>query len=391
MNETPRILIFDPFSGISGDMILGALIDIGVPPELLLEIVEGLGVKASLHVESASRGSLSAVRAVVHADDPQPLRHLEDVLEIVDSAPVAEGARENATAVFRRLAEVEGEVHGVPPEKIHFHEVGAVDAIVDVVGAAAGVDYLNVEGCFTRPVAVGRGWVSAAHGNLPLPAPATLRLLEGIPVVDASIEAELTTPTGAVILSVLTAGRPAPGIFVPRRSGYGAGARDPQTHPNVLRLFLAESQKPGPLYMIQADIDDMSPEYVPPLREALSAAGATDVWVHPIQMKKGRTGFRVEALVAPEIREKVARALFENSTTLGLRFWPVDREVLPRTVNRIEWRGFSIRIKISESAQGHVICKPEYDDITQAARALGLPPLSVRQEIEGLLKTRRES
>jgi uncharacterized protein (DUF111 family) len=143
--------------------------------------------------------------------------------------------------------------------------------------------------------------------------------------------------------------------------------------------------------MIQADIDDMSPEYLPSLLEALSSAGATDVWTHPVQMKKGRTGIRLEALVTQELREVIGQALFENSTTLGFRFWPIDREVLPRTVKRIEWRGFSIRIKSSESAQGHVICKPEYDDITQAARALGLPPLKVREEIESLLESKRES
>ena len=391
MDEPSRILIFDPFSGISGDMILGGLIDIGVPLEWLQEIVAGLGVEASLQADRVTRGGLSARRAIVRSREKQPPRHLEDVLRIVEAAPIEDAARETAAAAFRRLAEVEGEVHGLPAEKVHFHEVGAADAIVDIVGAAAGIGYLNIERCFTRPVAVGRGWVPAAHGNLPLPAPATLKLLEGIPVVDADMEAELTTPTGAVLLSVLTEGRSAPSSFIPRRSGFGAGERDPDTHPNSLRLVLAECDERGRLYLIQADLDDMSPEYLPPLRDALSAAGAVDVWTYPVQMKKGRTGFRVEALVAQELREKTTQALFENSTTLGLRFWPVDRQVLPRTVNRIQWRGFSIRIKISESAQGHVICKPEYEDITQAARALGLPPLKVQQEIESLLESKRES
>jgi len=391
MDQPSRILIFDPFSGISGDMILGALIDVGVPLEWLQEIVRGLDLQVSLEAERVTRGGLSARRAIVRSSGDQPLRHLEDVLEVVESAPIEDAARETAAAAFRRLAEVEGEVHGLPAEKVHFHEVGAADAIVDIIGAAAGIGYLNIERCFTRPVAVGRGWVSAAHGKLPLPAPATLKLLEGISVVDSEVEAELTTPTGAVLLSVFTGGQSAPSGFVPRRSGFGAGERDPDTHPNSLRLVLAEYDQRGRLCVIQADLDDMPPEYLPPLREALAAAGATDVWTYPVQMKKGRTGFRVEALVAQELREKVSLALFENSTTLGLRFWPVDRQVLPRTVNRIEWRGFSIRVKISESAAGHVICKPEYDDITQAARALGLPPLKVRQEIEGLLDSQRKS
>jgi uncharacterized protein (TIGR00299 family) protein len=393
MNEPSRILIFDPFSGISGDMILGGLLDIGVPLEWLQEIVAGLGVEATLEAESVTRGSLHAQRAhvVVSSSAEQPVRHLEDVLEIIESAPVENTARETAAAAFRRLAEVEGEAHGLPPERVHFHEVGAADAIVDIIGAAAGVGYLNVDRCYTRPVVVGRGWVSTAHGRLPLPAPATMKLLEGIPVVDSEMRAEMTTPTGAVLLSVLTDGRSAPRSFVPTKSGFGAGGRDPDTHPNSLRLVLAECREHGGLYMIQADIDDMSPEYLPSLLEALSSAGATDVWTHPVQMKKGRTGIRLEALVTQELREVIGQALFENSTTLGFRFWPIDREVLPRTVKRIEWRGFSIRIKSSESAQGHVICKPEYDDITQAARALGLPPLKVREEIESLLESKRES
>jgi uncharacterized protein (TIGR00299 family) protein len=383
--DRPLCLIFDPFAGISGDMVLGSLIDLGLPTEWLQDLVAQLPVKASVEIGAVSRGAIRAQRVRVDAPGPEPARHLDDLLEILNHAPVSGTARKWAAVAFRRLAEVEGAVHGIAPERVHFHEVGAADAIVDIIGAMAGVAELGVERCFTRPVAVGEGWVTAQHGALPVPAPATLRLLEGLPVRESGFEGELTTPTGAVLLSVLTQGARAPAGYVPLRSGFGAGHRDPATHPNCLRVILAALDPPADLYVVQADIDDMLPEYVPSLREALEEAGATDVWAYPVQMKKGRTGLRVEALVQDNRREEVARTLFSHSTTLGFRFWPVERQVLIRETKTIEWRGFPIRIKTSIHAEGHVTCKPEYDDIDKAARALGLPPLRVRQEIERLL------
>jgi hypothetical protein len=381
-------LIFDPFSGISGDMVLGSLIDLGLPTEWLRDLVAQLPVKASIEIGEVSRGAIRAQRVRVDAPGPEPARHLSDLLEILERAPVAAAVREKAGAAFQRLAQIEGAVHGIDPEQVHFHEVGAADAIVDIVGAMAGVVELGVERCFTRPVALGSGWVTAQHGTLPVPAPATLKLLEGLPVRDSGLEGELTTPTGAVLLSVLTGGSRAPASYVPLRSGFGAGHRDPSSHPNCLRVVLATLEPSLDMYVVQADVDDMPPEYVPPLREALDTAGATDVWVYPVQMKKGRTGLRIEALVYDRQREAVARALFAHSTTLGLRFWPVERQVLLRETKTIEWRGFPIRIKTSAATEGHVTCKPEYDDIEKAARALGLPPLRVRQEIERLLDPR---
>jgi uncharacterized protein (TIGR00299 family) protein len=381
-------LIFDPFSGISGDMVLGSLIDLGLPTEWLRDLVAHLPVKASIEIGEVSRGAIRAQRVRVDAPGPEPARHLSDLLEILERAPVAAAVREKAGAAFQRLAQIEGAVHGIDPEQVHFHEVGAADAIVDIVGAMAGVVELGVERCFTRPVALGSGWVTAQHGTLPVPAPATLKLLEGLPVRDSGLEGELTTPTGAVLLSVLTGGSRAPASYVPLRSGFGAGHRDPSSHPNCLRVVLATLEPSLDMYVVQADVDDMPPEYVPPLREALDTAGATDVWVYPVQMKKGRTGLRIEALVYDRQREAVARALFAHSTTLGLRFWPVERQVLLRETKTIEWRGFPIRIKTSAATEGHVTCKPEYDDIEKAARALGLPPLRVRQEIERLLDPR---
>jgi len=383
--DDSRCLIFDPFAGISGDMILGSLIDLGLPRQWLQDLVAKLPVEASVEFSEVDRGAIRATRVRVETPGPEPARHLYDLLEILEHAPVSKAVREAAAAAFERLAEVEGAVHGIAPETVHFHEVGAADAIVDIIGAMAGVAELRVERCFTRPVAVGEGWVTAQHGKLPLPAPATLRLLEGLPVRESGLEGELTTPTGAVVLSTLTRGARAPGNYVPLRTGFGAGQRDPASHPNCLRVVLAALDPSADLLVVQADIDDMLPEYVPSLREALEDAGATDVWVYPVQMKKGRSGLRIEVLVEETRRDAVARALFAHSTTLGFRFWPIERQVLIRETKTIEWRGFPIRIKTSTRPEGHVTCKPEYDDIEKAAQALGLPPLRVRQEIERLL------
>jgi uncharacterized protein (TIGR00299 family) protein len=375
-------LIFDPFSGISGDMILGGLLDLGLSEDWLVELVSAFDLGARVRVTTERRGPLEARAVQVDVPRSDVRRKLDDVMEIVLAAPITSAARETAAAAFHRLAEVEGALHGAPPDQVHFHEVGAVDAIVDIVGAAAGIVELGVAACYTRPVALGRGWVKTAHGDLPLPAPATLRLLEGVPVIESDREGELTTPTGAVLLSVLTAGRRAPGEFMPLASGFGAGSRNPPTHPNCLRMILATTGAGGDMSIIQADVDDMPPEYVPSVMESLHEAGATDVWIHPIQMKKGRAGLRIEALVSEAARETVVEELFRTSTTIGLRHWPVERQVLPRTTETVEWRGFTIRLKMSELPDGHIRWKAEYEDVIRAARESGVPPLEVQREIE---------
>jgi uncharacterized protein (TIGR00299 family) protein len=387
MEAKTRGLIFDPFSGISGDMILGALIDLGLTEEWLRDLVSSLPVAVELDIGRVTRGSLSAASVSVNPTGAEPERHLADVLEIIDRANLDGRVTELASEAFNKLAEVEGAIHGMPPDRIHFHEVGAADAIVDIVGAAAGITQLSIDACFTRPVAVGHGWITSAHGRLPVPAPATLRLLEGLPIFETELDFELTTPTGAVLLATLTGGERAPASYTPVRSGFGAGNRDPETHPNCLRVVLAELEASRHMWVLQADVDDMSPEYLPPLIEELQAAGAIDVWTHPVQMKKGRLGTRIEALVQDSAREAVSHALLEGSSTLGLRFWPVERQTLPRSLNRIKWRGHPIRLKTAITPGGHVRCKPEYDDIVDAARALNVPAWKARQDIEHLLRT----
>lgn len=380
-----RGLIFDPFAGISGDMILGALVDLGLEAEWLERFVAslGLGPEVRVVVERAMRSGISCGRVRFELPHEHAHRHLRHVLEIVDRAEVAPEVKETAGRIFRRLAEAEAQIHGTTVEKVHFHEVGALDAILDVLCAVAGIAELGIERCYTRTVAVGTGYVDIAHGRFPLPAPATLKLLEGLPVRDSGFPGECTTPTGAAILATLTEGRRAPSDMVVLQSGYGAGTRDPKGYPNCLRLVTCTvAAGRGQLYLLQADVDDLSPEYVPPAQEALLEAGALDAVVSPVGMKKGRPGLRFEALVPEAGLEGVMTALFETTPTIGARYWPVERPALERREEVVEWQGERIRRKRVRLPNGTERAKPEYEDVLRAGRALGLPPYQVRLALE---------
>ncbi|HXF96975.1 MAG TPA: LarC family nickel insertion protein, partial [Gemmatimonadales bacterium] len=282
---------------------------------------------------------------------------------------------------------------------VHLHEVGAVDAVLDVVGAVEGFERLGVEAVYNRPVAIGTGWVEAAHGRLPVPAPATAILLEGVEVATGGpVEGEATTPTGAALVRVLSRGSP-PARWRMVRAGWGAGARDPSHYPNALRVILGEQAgEAGDVVVLATDVDDMNPEYVEPLRQALLEAGALDVETWPVQMKKGRTGFRVEALAPEERVEAVTAALFRHSTTAGVRRWPAARATLPRREVTVELAPrVRVRVKVLEPAGGGdgVRVKPEYDDVLAAAAALGRPPLevarAVQRDAEALVQKLEES
>ncbi len=316
-------------------------------------------------------------------------------MRLVEQAPVSGWVRERAVAAFRLLGEAEGRVHGVAPEEVHLHEVGAVDAVLDIVGAIEGFEQLDVDQIYHWPVAVGHGWVDAAHGKLPVPAPATALLLEGLEVASGGpVEGEATTPTGATLLRVLSAGRP-PAAWRVLRSGWGAGQRDPKHYPNALRIILAEqAAEAGRVALLATDVDDMSPEYVEPLRQALVAAGALDVQTWPVQMKKGRQGFRVEVVASEEKAEQVTAALFRHSTTAGIRRWVAERATLPRRQVTVQLSpDVAVRVKVLEQPGG-VRVKPEYDDVLAAASALGRPPLEVaraaQRDAEALVAKSKE-
>jgi pyridinium-3,5-bisthiocarboxylic acid mononucleotide nickel chelatase len=377
-----RIAIFDPAAGISGDMTLGALLSLGLPISWLEELPHRLGVRdVRVAVRDVRRSGVTCKKVDFEIPEQPHGRHVGELVQLVERAPISEWAKTRAIRAFRLVGEAEGQVHGVAPEKVHLHEVGAVDAVLDIVGAIEGIERLGVESVYNLPVAVGQGWVEAAHGRLPVPAPATAILLEGLEVrASGPVEGEATTPTGAALLRVLSAGAP-PERWRMMGSGWGAGERDPKHYPNALRILVAEAaSEAGRVVLLATDVDDMSPEYVEPLRQALVGAGALDVQTWPVQMKKGRQGFRVEVMAPEALADAVTAELFRHSTTAGVRRWFAERATLPRHQLTVQLDGVAVRVKVLDG--GNVRVKPEYDDVLAAAKALGRPPIDVARAVE---------
>src|SRR5881275_825845 len=393
-----HIAILDPAAGISGDMTLGALLALGVPQDWLVALPGRLGLAGvGVTVRNAVRCGVVCTQVEFTIPEQPHGRHVGELVRLVERAPVSDWVRERAVRAFQLVGEAEGRVHGVAPEQVHLHEVGAVDAVLDIVGAIEGFEQLGVEAVYNLPVAVGTGWVEAAHGKLPVPAPATAILLEGLELASGGpVEGEATTPTGAALLRVLSVGAP-PARWRMVGSGWGAGQRNPKHYPNALRVIVAEqAAEAARVVQLASDMDDMSPEYVEPLRQALVAAGALDVQTWPVQMKKGRQGFRVEVVAPEELVERVTAALFRHSTTAGVRRWVAERATLARRQVTVELAPqVSVRVKVLEQpgADG-VRVKPEYEDVLAAARALGRPPLEVarvaQRDAEALVAKSKE-
>jgi len=379
-----RIAILDPAAGISGDMTLGALLSLGLPVSWLEELPRRLGVgDVRVTVRDVRRAGITCKQIDFTIPEQPHGRHVGELIKLVERAPVSDWVKERAVRAFRLVGDAEGRVHGVAPEKVHLHEVGAVDAVLDIVGAIEGFGRLGVEAVHNFPVAVGQGWVDTAHGKLPVPAPATAILLEGLEIAAGGggpVEGEATTPTGAALLRVLSAGAP-PDRWRMAGSGWGAGQRDPKHYPNALRILVAEAAgEAARVVLLATDVDDMSPEYVEPLRQALVQAGALDVQTWPVQMKKGRQGFRVEVMAPEALAEAVTAELFRHSTTAGVRRWVAERATLPRHQVTVRLDGVAVRVKVLDG--GSVRVKPEYDDVLAAAQALGRPPLEVARAVE---------
>jgi uncharacterized protein (TIGR00299 family) protein len=420
-----RFAILDPLAGISGDMLLGALVAAGAPVEWLRGLPARLGVpEVSVSVRPVDRCGVRAMKVDVvlpggeqeqpsepvaqshshghdgraHAQDTHarhphehlngqhphgPHRHIGDLIAAVERAPLSAWVRERAVTAFRLLGEAEGQVHGLPADEVALHEVGALDALIDIVGAIEGFEQLGIERVYNRPLGVGEGWVRAAHGIMPVPAPATAILLEGLEIAsNGPVTGEAVTPTGAVLLRVLSQGAPPARWRTVRGGAWGAGGRDPSTYPNALRMIVAEpAAEAGEVVVLSTDLDDLSPEYLDPLREALEAAGALDVQVWSTQMKKGRPGFRVEAVVAPSEGDAVADAFFRHSTTAGVRRQPAERVTLPRREMLVEAAdGTRVRVKVLDGPGGPRM-KPEYDDVTALARRTGQPAHEVARDL----------
>ena len=378
------LLIFDPFAGISGDMTIAALLDLGLDETWLRDFVRHLDIApVTVHIERVDRRGITAPHIRFEYPHEHAHRHLRHIVEIIDAANADDRVRELAKDAFARIAAAEARIHGTTIEKVHFHEVGATDAILDILCSMAGVVQLGFSDFRTRPVALGSGSVDIEHGTFPVPAPATLEILSGIAVTGTDIPGECTTPTGAAILATLTNGRPAPDTFVPRRSGFGAGSRNPERRPNVLRLIAADaSETPGEaLWLLQADLDDLAPEYAAAAQSALLDAGALDAVLVPVGMKKGRLGTRLEVLATEGRIAGLERLVFQATSTIGVRRWRVERSALPREEEETEWRGHRIRWKRVVLPDGTSRRKPEYEDVAAAARALGLTPYEVRSRL----------
>lgn len=375
-----RTAYLDCVGGLAGDMLVGALLDAGADVELLRGLPARLGLEGvEVHVERVERQGVAAVHVSFPAPEDPGHRDWGSIRELLARADLEEVARGRALAVFARLAEAEATVHGIPVDEVHFHELGAVDTLMDVCGAVLLLDALRVEQVVCSPLPVARGLVRAEHGVLPLPAPATAELLRGAELFGIEGEGELVTPTGAALAAVLVNRYgPLPPLTLDR-VGTGAGSRDPSERPNVVRVFLGEraAAPPAEVVLLETNLDDLSPELVPDAAAACFAAGALDVWTSPAQMKKGRPGFVLSALARPTEEQQVARAVLEQTSALGLRVSRLARYELEREERVVEVDGGSVRVKVGRLDGRVVNVAPEHDDCAALAARTGKPVKSV--------------
>jgi len=444
-----RIAYLDCFSGISGDMFLGALIDAGVPPAVLEQAVSALNLGARLEISRVNRSGISATKVDVivkgekdapreqlaetpehgcsqshshphqHADDHHhdhsSHRHgrgLKEIREIIGAGALSESAKKTAMAIFEKLGAAEATIHNVPIEQIHFHEVGAVDALVDIVCAAVGAEWLAVDEFVCSPLNVGGGTVTCAHGTFPIPAPATVELLRGAPVYSSGLQAELVTPTGAAIVRTLVKRFESFPKMTIEKTGYGAGTRDFSGHANVLRITVgdafaeaiagegphatqASAPQDSPTHLsietitvIEANLDDMNPQVFGYLMDRLLEGGALDVFSTPVQMKKNRPGTLLTVLAKPEDTDRLAKIIFAETTTLGVRIREEQRQVLQRRWQSVSTRFGEVRIKIANLNGTVTSYAPEYEDCRRIAAEQRVPLKLVMQEaVQAYLKS----
>ena len=365
----------DAFSGASGDMLLGAIVDAGVAIGDLEQILGGLALDGwRLEAESVMRQGLGATHIRVQTRDDGVIRTWGNVRSVLAAADLPEPIRARAIGAFSRLAEAEARIHRIGVERVHFHEVGAVDAIIDVVGVCAGLHLLGVESLSCGPVALGTGMVKALHGFVPIPAPAVVELLRGAPTVATEVTAELCTPTGAALLAEWTASWGSQPEMTIDLIGYGAGARE-LDRPNVLRLSVgdvARTTSSGQALILETTIDDLPGELLPPVLDALRAAGASDAWARPVLMKKGRPGQEIVCISDPWHGDALRAVLFRETTTLGVRGHLVDKWRLQREWITVEVGGCPVRLKIGRLGGEVVNVAPEYEDCAAAASQTGL-------------------
>ena len=371
-----KIAYFDCFSGASGDMLLGALVDCGMDPGVLEKIISSLGLARAcrVRIERVLKNKISATQIFIElTSEDQPQRTLSDIREIITNSDLSADVKTQSLSVFQRLAEAEAKIHGCRPDNIHFHEVGAIDSIVDIVGVVAGLEALGVQEVFASPLPLGSGFAKTQHGQIPLPSPATVELLKGVPVYGSGTASEMVTPTGAALLrEFVRRFGPIPAMEI-TKIGYGAGIRDLSDRPNVIRLLIGEAlssmeSKTDLVMLLETAIDDASPELMGYVMERLLEEGALDVAFFPVHMKKNRPGVHLEVIARPQEADRLCDIILSEITTLGIRYQMLQRKVLERWQEEIESPWGSLRIKKVRRVSGEVWIVPEYEACKEVAR-----------------------
>jgi len=386
-----KIAYLDCFSGISGDMFIGALLDAGLSFEDLDQKIQALPFDSfHLEMKREARSQIFGTRFVVKTEGQEQVpRNLEVIRNIIRKGSLSRGVKDKSIRIFEELASVEGKIHNKPPEEVHFHEVGAVDSIIDIVGTVYGLERLGVTSLFVSPLPLGSGFVETAHGRIPIPAPATTALLEGVPVYDSGTHHEMVTPTGAALVKGLaTSFGPMPPMVV-EKIGYGVGTRDLSDRPNLARILIGHMQTEGQVdtvIILEANIDDTSPEWLGFLMERLFDAGALDVVFCPVQMKKNRPGIQIQVMGRPDQKDTLMEILFRESSTLGIRFRYTQRMVLQRSVAEVESPWGTIKVKKVLERDGSPFFLPEYEACREVALKTNRPLREIFYWVIGLNK-----
>ena len=391
-----KVLYFDCFSGASGDMIVGALIDAGVSIDELRAALGSLSIDTdAVWTERVQRAGVAATKFQVRGEDPGGHHHhhaddggvataapahthahrtLQEIYALIDGSRLSATGRDRAKALFARLGDVEGTIHGSPPDKVHLHEVGSLDSIVDIVSTVHAMELIGADRVVASPLNVGSGTIRSAHGLFPVPAPATTRLLEGVPIYSGTQRAEMVTPTGALLITAYASEFGAIPPMKIAKIGYGAGARSFEDTPNVLRVLIGEADAAAPSHtvvVIEAEIDDMNPQIFGVVMDKLLASGALDVFYTPIQMKKNRPGTLLSVIAPPPVRERLTSVIFRETTTIGVRYREMTRECLDRETHTVTTPFGDVRVKIARRGGEVLNASPEFDDCVRLAEASG--------------------
>jgi hypothetical protein len=388
-----RIAYFDLISGLSGDMTVGALLHLGLPRgKLERELKKLPGLRYRLEVSKKFVNGIQATRFCVRAEESGAGRSWKKIRKIIKQSSLESDVKDRGLDIFARLAEAEGRIHGVPPDRVHFHEVGAIDSIVDIMATAIGTHHFKIDSFVFSSVPLGRGVTPSRHGPLPVPAPATLELLKGVSVQWINLDGETITPTGAAILSALASQvGDAPRMTI-EKIGYGAGEREFPDRPNLLRVLLGET---GPAWghdemvVLETNIDDMNPEIYDYVLDRLFAAGARDVSLSPIQMKKNRPGTLLRIIGEPSTKNRLAEIIFKETSTIGIRYYPVKRLVLKRVPLRLKTRFGSVWVKMIEEPDGEKRIVPEYEELKKLAEVKKIPLKWLYDEVLGSFNKER--